>query len=238
MLNNGLTAIFLMLCILLPVGFSQQAAVFNCIEMSFESKKLANGKKTLATGKIYYEKSGRMVSHIFSPSEIIIINNEKGDLLIYNPKLNEVAQEFNYTYSTQTTALYFFLKDQNNQLGLKSLGFTLKNSKFDKDYLITTWLPPANYIKHFKEAELVFQNNIPVYLKFVGHNNKPLKKSYYYNFKKVFNKQFPLAVTDIFYAENGDSSVEKTSYSQIKLNNEVNAGMLNFQIPLNAKNVK
>lgn len=236
--NKIFTAIFLMVSILLPVGFTQQAALFDSIEMSFESKKLVNNKKTIATGKVYYNKSGKMVTHIFAPAEIMAINNEKGDLLIYNPKQNEVAQEFNYTYSTQTTALYYFLKDPNNQLGLKSLGFTLKSSKFDKEYLITTWMPPANYIKQFKEAELVFQNNIPVYLKFVGHNNKPIKKSYYYNYKKVFNKQFPLAVTDISFTETGDSIVEKTTYSNIKLNNEVDAGMLNYQIPLNAKNIK
>jgi len=189
---------------------------FDKFSVEIETRKIASGKKVTVTGSIFYDKSGRMVTHIFSPNEVVVINNQKGDLTIYNPRENVVSQQFNYSYSSETTSLYYFLKDKSNQLGLKSLGFSLAKSRYDGDYLITTWMPPQELMKSFKEAELVYKNNIPVYLKFINHKNKPIKKAYYYNFKKVFNANFPQAITQIFIPKTETAALKKQFIKTLK----------------------
>jgi outer membrane lipoprotein-sorting protein len=211
---------------------------FDRISLTMQSKKVANGKLIITNSNIYYNTEGKMVTHVLKPFEAIIINNTKGDLSIYNPTENQVYKEYNFTQGTETSSLYFFLKDKNNELGLRSLGFKLSTSKFENGLLITTWLPPAQYMKLFSSVELVYQQSKPIFLKFINNKNFVIKRSYYYNYTKVLNYHFPLAITHIEYSEKGDSTIEKTVYSNIRVNESVNNSYFDYTIPANAKVIK
>jgi len=211
---------------------------FEKISLNMQSKKVVNGKLIITNADIFYNAEGKMVTHILAPFETIIINNTKGDLSIYNPSQNQVYKEYNFTQGTETSSLYFFLKDKNNELGLRTLGFRLNTSKFENGFLITTWFPPAQYMKLFSSVELVYQQGKPVFLKFINNKNFVIKRSYYYNYTKVLNYNFPLSITHIEYREKGDSIIEKTVYSNIKVNNLSANSYFDYNIPANAKIVK
>ena len=93
-------------------------------------------------------------------------------------------------------------------------------------------------MKYFSSVELVFNQNVPVYIKFIGTNAKTVKKSYYYNYKKIYSLNFPETITNIYFNDKGDSSIEKVSYSNLKLNTEANNSYFDFIIPSNAKLIK
>ncbi len=227
-----LVTVFFILALL---SFKTANENFERISLTMQSKKVINGKLVITNADVFYAADGKMVTHILSPIETVIINNSKGDLNIYNPRENEVYKEFNYNQGTENTSLYYFLKDRNNELGLRSLGFKLNGSKVENGYIVTSWLPPAQYMKMFNAVELVYQQGKPVFLKFINNKNKAIKKSYYYNYTKVLNLNFPLAITHINYFDNGDSTVEKTVYSNIKVNSASNNSYFDFNIPANAK---
>jgi outer membrane lipoprotein-sorting protein len=230
-----LVTVFLILTIF---SFKSIEENFERISLNMQSKKVLNGKLIITNADVFYNAEGKMVTHILAPFETIIINNIKGDLSIYNPKQNQVYKDYNFTQGTETSSLYYFLKDKNNELGLRTLGFRLNTSKFENGFLITTWFPPANYIKLFSSVELVYQNGKPIFLKFVNNKNFVIKRSYYYNYTKILNYNFPLAITHIEYGENGDSTIEKTVYSNIKVNNQATNSYFDYNIPANAKIIK
>lgn len=248
MLNNKIQLIIFKNCkhlklltvflVLMLFSFKTANENFEKISVTMQSKKSAKGKLIVTNADIFYNVDGKMVTHVLSPIETIVINNSKGDLSIYNPSENSVYKDFNFMQSTETSTLYYFLKDKNNELGLRSLGFTLKGTKFENGYMITTWMPSTNYMKLFSAVELVYQQGKPVFTKFINNKNQVIKRSYYYNYSKVFNINFPLAITHINYFENGDSTVEKTVFSNVKVNGNVSSSYLDFTIPSNAKLIK
>lgn len=219
-------------------GFHIHQNTLEKISMDMDTRKAEAGKLTQLKASIYFHQNGRMITRFNAPLDIVVINNSKGDLNIYNPKENTVAQKFNYTYSTENSSIYYFLKGNANDLGLKALGFKLNSSKIDKEYLVTNWLPSVEYMKYFSTVELVFKQNAPIYIKFIGTNAKVVKKSYYYNYKKIYNLNFPETITNIYFNDKGDSSIEKVSYSNLKLNTEANNSYFDFIIPSNAKLIK
>jgi outer membrane lipoprotein-sorting protein len=227
-----LVTVFLVLGLL---SFKSIEENFERISLNMLSKKVINGKLIITNAEMFYNDQGKMVTHILAPFETFIINNTKGDLSIYNPKENQVYKDYNFTQGTETSSLYYFLKDKNNELGLRTLGFRLNTSKFENGFLITTWFPPAQYMKLFSAVELVYQQGKPVFLKFVNNNNFVVKRSYYYNYTKVLNYNFPLAITHIEYGEKGDSIIEKTVFSNIKVNNSATSSYFDYVIPANAK---
>ncbi len=224
--------------VLMLFSFKTANDNFEQISMTMLSKKSVKGKLVVTNADVFYNIEGKMVTHVLTPIETIVINNSKGDLSIYNPKENSVYKDFNYMQSTETSTLYYFLKDKNNELGLRSLGFTLKGTKFENGYMITTWMPSTNYMKLFSSVELVYQQGKPIFTKFINNKNQVIKRSYYYNYTKVFNINFPSSITNINYFENGDSTVEKTVFSNIKVNGNANSSYFNYTIPANAKLIK
>ena len=161
---------FILVTVFLILGLFSFKSIeenFERISLNMQSKKVVNGKLHITNADVFYNSDGKMVTHILAPFETIIINNTKGDLSIYNPKENQVYKDYNFTQGTETSSLYFFLKDKNNELGLRTLGFKLYTSKFENGLLITNWLPPAQYMKLFSSVELVYQQGKPVFLKFV-----------------------------------------------------------------------
>lgn len=223
-------AVFL-LCAFAP------AQHFERISMNMLAKKKVDGRLVATQGEVFYKSDGKMVTHIVSPMELIMVNNSKGDVLVYNPKSNEVSMQFNYQFSSETSTLYYFLQSKDNDLGLKSAGFIRNSSKYENNLLITRWIPPLQVAKYFAFAELVYSKGTPVFLKFTDAKDKPIKKVYFYNFRSVGAAQFPESVVQISYHEK-DSIVEKISYSNIQLNQQAQSPYFDYSIPPNARIIK
>lgn len=206
------------------------------ISVSMTSRSVRAGKTMTVKADIYYQLgSGKMISHYSQPINQYIVNTAKGEITLYNPAKNTVIQQVNYLYSTETTQFYYFLSNQKADLGLRAMGFINKNTRFEKNLMISTWSAPARVAKDVQSVELVHNGANPIYTKYIGGNGQIIKKVYYYNYQNVGGTDFPLAVTQIDYYSPKDSVIVKTSYADIQTNEAVDTKLSNFTIPSNAK---
>lgn len=212
---------------------------FKKLGLDMESKTASNGYTSTTQASIYYANDGSMVSYYKIPKEYIVLNNAKGEIKIYDPEKNTVLQQQNYLYSTETSQFYFFLNNKKSDLGLAQMGFVQNNLKFEEDYMISEWLPPAQMAKMISRVELVHEKGQPIYIAYYDKDNKISNKSYYYNYQQLNpTLDFPATVTKIVYSSPTDSTVTKTSYLNIKLDSEVKDQLLNYSIPNDAKNIE
>jgi len=224
---------------MLTLAFSFSSNTVKKISMIMVARSNKNGKTATIKSEIAYQVAGgKMVSHFTQPNNQYIINNAKGEVSIYDPAKNTVIQQVNYIFSTETTQFYYFLNNQKSDLGLRNMGFTNKATKFEKNLMISTWIAPAKLSKSIRSVELVHNGGNPIYTKYIDGEGKVMKKVYYYNFQKVGDIEFPLAVTQIDFFTAKDSVITKTSYSDVKINEAINNELINFTIPLNAKALK
>ncbi|WP_425392848.1 LolA family protein [Ekhidna sp.] len=223
------------LLILALSGFNQ--GPFKLAKFEMEKRTNKDGKTMKMTADIYFSSAGNMVSHFLSPAEVYIINNEEGELKIYNPEANQVFQSTNYQAGSQNTNFYYFLKNQTADMGLKRVGFELDGIKTEGNMLINYWKPPEK-VDGFDHIELVREFRRPIFMGYRDRKGNYMKKVYYYNYENIgYGIEFPMAITEIDYFE-GDSIVSKTTFQNFRFDDESDFEMLNFKIPEDAELVK
>ena len=157
---------------------------------------------------------------------------------MYNIKDNTVSQAQAADFSSENSFIHDFLNGNTNDMGLKRMGFQLKSTKVEDDMVISSWIPPLDMSAKMSRAELVSENYLPIYMAFFGKKEKLLSKIFYYNYQKTGELNIPLTITEFQYLPNGDSTITKRNYSDIKLNEQVDQKWFNYKIPDNAKIVK
>ncbi|WP_229368487.1 hypothetical protein [Fibrisoma limi] len=177
-----------------------------------------------------------MVTRFVSPREVVILANKLGETRIYDPNRNTVIRYQNAAYSSQTTQLAFFLNGMTSDMGLLQLGFVQDKTMYDaKNRLVTEWKPKTNKSDGVvQRVKLVFNQGNPIYMHYVDGAGKIFRKVFYYNYQFVENRPFPTTTTEILYNKS-DSTVSKTAYSDIRLNQVAQSPYFNFSIPSTAK---
>ncbi|QHT70513.1 hypothetical protein GXP67_29610 [Rhodocytophaga rosea] len=208
---------------------------FQKLSARMTTKAAKLGTTTTVKADVYYHSSGKMITHFFYPVEMFMINNAKGEVSIYDPAKNTAKQQQHYAFSTETSQLYYFLQNKKSDLGMKALGFTVNNTKFEEDLMITKWLPPAALAGQIQEVELVHRGANPIFMKYVGKDGKNAKKVYYYNYTNLNGIDFPQAITQIDFTTSKDSVITKTAYSDIKINESASHAYFDYAIPSTAK---
>jgi outer membrane lipoprotein-sorting protein len=227
--------VFGFLVCLLLMGFNHQY-IFQKISMEMETRSAADGKATRMKASLYYTSEGKMLTYFSEPYELVIVNNKKGELIVYNPAENTVLQQQNYMLGTETNQLYFFLENKRNDLGLLAMDYTIRNTRMEDGLKITEWSPPINLVKEISKVELVHEKGNPIFMAYHAANGAVLKKMFFYTYTKVSDYiSLPAVVTQIDFKSPKDSIVTKTTYSQFKLNQQVADEQLNFVVPSNAK---
>lgn len=209
------------------------------LSMNLVSKSLQGGNSITTKAEVYYKVSGSvLVTHIFSPVEMLVITNDKGEFKMYNVKENTISQAQAADFSSENSFIHDFLNDNTNDMGLRKMGFQLQNTKVEDNMVITSWLPPLDVSTKMTRAELVHENYLPIYMAFYGKKEKLLSKIFYYNYQKTGELNIPQTITEFQYLPNGDSTITKRNYSDIKINEQVDMKWLNYKIPDNAKTIK
>jgi hypothetical protein len=158
---------------------------------------------------------------------------------IYDPVNNTVLIQQDNIYSSKTSPFYFFLSGKSNDMGLTDLGFIPLKTYSEKVNIITEWKKkkvindvPVQLVK------LVHQQENPLYMEYKDRQSQALRKVYYYKYTKISQFSFPTVITDIVYNNKiKDSVISKTTYSDIKINGEVNDFFFNYKIPVSAKKI-
>jgi len=224
------------LVLVLATGFNAPPqSPFRHVALDMQTRTANKGFFTNTQARIYYANSGKMVSYFNKPQNYVVLNNAKGEVSLYDPEKNTVAQQQSIMYSTETSQLYFFLQNQKQDLGLQKMGFTQKDLRFEKDLMIAQWLPPMGLQENLSYVELVHEQGKPIYLAYIQQNGAPAKKVYFYDYTKVAGLDFPQSITQIDYTDTQDSLVSKTTYANMRVNAPTDLEKLDFEIPANAK---
>lgn len=197
----------------------------------------ANGMVTRVESNVYYKSSGEMITHFEKPLEMFVFNNELGDIRLYNPESNTVIKSLDNRLGSQNTTFYYFLVGNSEDLGLKSAGFTLLDSKIEDMMLVTKWDSPDELKNQMDRVELVSNGDYPIFMAYLDRKGKYLKKIYYYKFDKVGRSMFPMAITEIDYLKE-DSMITKSTFGSFVFDSEKDLSMLNYEIPENARLVE
>lgn len=217
--------------------FSNASAqyVYEKVSMDMLTRSTRKGYITTLKANVFYTSEGKMASHYLEPAEMLVTNNKKGEILIYNFADNTLMQQQNFMFGTEDNQLFFFLEKNKADLGLGRLGFTLSNTKFEDGLKVTTWLPPMNLVKQISHVELVHERNDPIFMAYYDIKGNSLKKVYFYDYTRVADTHFPTSITQITFETPKDSIISKTVYSNFKLDDKVADEFLEFKIPPDAK---
>ena len=225
-----LSSLFLILSsFLFPVPIDSMS-----LEMS--AKILNKGKYVAVSGQVFYKKSGGvMITKFTKPSETVTITNANGEMKIYDIKANTVMQMQGLDFSSENSFFYYFLCGKTQDMGLKSTGFKLKNTKIEDGIVVTNWVPEKEGGSELSKIEMVHEKYKPIYMALYNIKSKVIKKTYYSNYQKVEDISFPLNITEFDFDTKGDSTITRRLYSSVKTNDEVDEKYLNYKIPANAK---
>lgn len=209
--------------------------VYQKVSMDMLTRSTQKGLVNTLKASVYYTSEGKMASYYSEPQPMLVSNNAKGEILVYDFKKNSVTQKQNFMMSTETNQLFYFLENNKNDLGLAKMGFSLKETKFEDGLRITVWQPPMPLMKDIQKVELAHDKANPVFLGYFDKKGKAINKVFFYSYQSVAGIQFPTSVTQITYTTEKDSVISKTLYSNFKVDKDVDEQYLNFKVPANAK---
>jgi antitoxin component YwqK of YwqJK toxin-antitoxin module len=205
------------------------------ISVHKKSQVLKDGKKQTVLADCYYSaEEGTFVAHYLEPMEFVKITNRKGEMKIYFPKTNKVSVQQDFYFSSENELLHYFVNNRIDDLGLRKEGFQMSDSRYDENYLVTTWSPPQD-MKVISKVELVFENMIPIYAAYFGKDGKILRKIYYSDYYKDNRLLLPKRITEITFTSEEDSTIKRTLFSDIRQNGAVDKEYMNFKIPDDAQ---
>jgi outer membrane lipoprotein-sorting protein len=198
----------------------------------YQKGNLFNAKSAI----LYDGESSEIIFHYFQPEEFYKKINSLGEITIYNPGKNTVTFTQNSQYSSSNELIYYFVNNQIQDMGLRNEGFTPINTERDGKYLVTTWQAPPG-MRAISTVELVFENFLPVFAEYIDNNGRSLKKIYYYDYIHLKNFSFPQKITEIAYTARQDSTVKRTTFSDIRSGKDIQMNIFNFKIPSDAEKI-
>lgn len=206
------------------------------VSFRLESKNVANGKVMTVKADVYYRYGeGKMITHYIFPVDYVIITNRKGEAQVYNTKENTVAIKRAYVFSTDIDVMNLFLSERYADMGLKDMGYQLVNTKNDKGFVVTTWLPLKKADDSKQKIEMAHNSALPAYMAMYDDKGEISKKAYYTNYQMQGQYMAPARITEISYINGKDSVVTRKEYTNFVMNPDPNSGYMNFTIPKDAK---
>ncbi|MCD4666049.1 MAG: hypothetical protein K8R68_12330 [Bacteroidales bacterium] len=210
----------------------------NRISVAMTSQSYINGKKYVQEATCYYSnETGIFVSQYKNPNEFVKITNRNGEMKIYFPESNQVSIKQDFYFSSENELLHYFVNNLTDDLGLIKEGFVLSETRYDEDFFITSWLAPSELLS-VKNIEIVYEDMLPIFSKYIDNEEKTIKKIYYSNYYDGTDFMLPLNITEISFTPENDSTIRRTLYSDVRVNEDVNSNFLNFTIPQDATIIK
>ncbi len=226
---------FFVLVLFISTAWSPLLLRVDKLEMEMETYTLHKGKKAGVKGEVYFRRSGSLlVTHATFPSEKITRTNALGEYFEYDVKNNSVIHLMGKEVSSRFSLFYAFFNGNINDMGLAENGFLLKKTRIEGKMVITDW-EPAQKESKITRAELVHENNLPVFLAFFDLKNKPIQKSFYNDYRPIGNVRFPHSLIEFEYIAPNDSVITRKKYRNPVLNEAVGEKWFQYQVPASAK---
>ncbi len=223
------------LALFLSLSVSSKAQQKNFISLRQKTEILDNGKKLANEVELYYDNSKQIITKYYhsSPSFVMVVN-ALGEIKTYYPASNEVAYQHVNELSSKRNLIYYFANNLTDQLGLADEGFNLISNAYENQFYVTIWKAPS-VLKGIGTVKMVFDNGLPVYSEYQSIKKKIIKKIYYTNYQDFTQFRMPLKIIEISYKSSGDSIINRTLFSDVKVSSTADNDYFNFKIPDHAK---
>ena len=208
--------------------------------ISFKQKTelLENQKKSSSILDVYYDHNKNTITkYIHSPEEMILVTNQLGEIKIYYPTTNQVAYKQSDELSSSKNFIYYFSNNLTDDLGLENEGFNLMSRDYDSNYMVTIWKAPAE-LKLIDQVKMVYEGANPIYAEYTNLKGEILKKIYYSHYTDFYSFRMPLRITEVAFRSDGDSTLNRTIISDVKVSTLPENDYFNFKIPDDALPIK
>ena len=219
--------LFAVAALLAPAGASAQRRISADIEV----KQAADGKVATVTKRVYCSLDGRIVVHFLKPEDYFLISNVKGETRLFIPRTNEVVVDNSAVLTSRDELVSVFMAGHAEDLGLGMYGYRLQSTTREDGLVKKTYVTDRQ--GDIPKVEIVYENFLPIYCGYLDASGKTLSKTYYSKYVPAGRIMLPTRVTGITYTSKKDSSVMRTIYSDIRIDDE--DPNYDFQVPSNAK---
>lgn len=203
------------------------------------TETLQKGKVLRTTANIYFDPvSGRIIHMAYEPEEFVSIATPEGKTDIYYPLKNSRVNVQNLALSSRNNNLWFFLNNESYDMGLQGMGFKVDGMRQEENFTITTWQAPLKVLAEVDKIDLVHENHIPVYIEYRDTRSRTTLKVYYEDFLRVGTWMLPGRVTEVIYANQKDSVIRRSTYSDFRFGKDADPAGFDFIIPSDAKILK
>jgi len=235
-MNQSFQGILLFLGFFL-INVSLQAQQGSYISLKQQTEILENKKKISNEVDLFYDNNKQIITKYYhSAKEFILVTNALGEIKTYYPASNEVDYKQISELSSKRNLIYYFANNLTDDLGLVDEGFNLVSNTNENQFYVTLWKAPS-FLKGIETVKMVFENGLPVYSEYQASRKKIVKKTYYTNYKDFTQFRLPLKIIEISYLPSGDSIINRTLFSNIKVSSSPDGKYFNFKIPDDAKPV-
>lgn len=235
-MNVSFQGIYLFLgYLLLSVSLNAQQGSY--ISLKQQTEILENGKKISNEVDLFFDNNKQILTKYYhSATEFVMVINSLGEIKTYYLASNEVGYKQITELSSKRNLIYYFANNLTDDLGLVDEGFNLTSNTFENQFYVTLWKAP-NFLKGIETVKMVFENGLPVYSEYQANKKTILKKIYYTNYKDFTRFRLPLKIIEISYMPSGDSIINRTLFTNVKISSSADGKYFNFKIPDNAKPV-
>jgi hypothetical protein len=197
-------------------------------------KRYPDGKFTLNKGTIYYDNvTGKLVSDVWFPEKetYVMIND-----MLYIIKDNKLFNISKNPSPPETTIFALVLKNAIQYYGLENSGYKLTDVEEDGGLVISTWMPPDNFKEVVGKILIANQNGLIKGIIFYNTENKIVSKQFFEDYQNISGIMFPTKMVHFFYDEQGNETIQKTEFKNIKIDEEGNDRFYDFPIADYLKN--
>jgi hypothetical protein len=217
------------------MGTTLEAQQGSYISLKQRTEILENQKKMANEVDLFFDNKKLVITKYYhSFKEFIMLANSLGEIKIYYPASNEVEYKQVTELSSKRNPIYYFANNLTDHLGLADEGFSMISGTYENQFYVTIWKAPT-MLKGIEKVKMVFESGVPVYSEYESGKNKVLKKIYYTNYKDFDKFRLPLKIIEISYKPSGDSIINRTLFSDVKVSPTADSNYFNFKIPDNAK---
>ncbi len=203
------------------------------VSADVEVKTVAKGKVSTVTKSVYCTRNGRLVTLFRSPLSYYAVTNTKGEFQLYNPSTNEVLTQIDGGMSSNTELVMLFMNGHIDDLGLGSFGYKPTSTSRDGEYLKKRFTPSD---PQRPSVEIVYENYFPIYCEYIAPDGKISGRKYLSAYNNFGRLVLPLRITDISYGKDRDSTVVRTIYSSVQIDDD--SPEFDFTVPAGAKPMK
>ena len=203
------------------------------VSADVEVKTVIKGKVSTVTKSVYCNNNGRLVTLFHKPITYYVVTNQKGEARIYNPSTNEVLTQIDESLTSSAELVSLFMSGHIDDLGLGWFGYKAKETTREEGYVKKKFIPadPGRPV-----VEIVYEDWLPIYCAYTAPDGKVLSRKYLSDYQHFGRFVLPLRVTDISYGSARDSSVVRTIYSGVKVDQD--DPNFHFEVPAGAKNMQ